>query len=363
MRDQMLKEDLERIVKSDLPVEALRNASVLITGATGLVGMMLVRTLLCYNDLKGMNISVIALIRNEEKARRLYGSLADHALLTFKIADLLEPVDFSEPVDYIFHCAAVTNSKMMVEKPVETIRTAMQGTTHILEFAVQKRVKSVVYLSSMEMYGSFPDRNEPVMEHEYGVIDPLLVRSNYPESKRMSENLCVAFKTEYGVPVKIARLAQTFGAGVLPGESRVFFQFAKSAMLKEDIVLHTKGLSEGNYCYLSDAVRGLLFILLKGENGEAYNIVNEEAHTTIAAMAAMVAEKFGENKCRVVYDIPKENIFGYAADVKMKLSAEKLRGLGWTPEISLYEAYRRMIGSMRDRGFFEDKREIYGGEA
>ena len=159
--------------------------------------------------------------------------------------------------------------------------------------------------------------------------------------------MCIAYGSEYGVPVKIARLAQTFGAGILPGEKRVFAQFARSAMNGEDIILHTKGKSEGNYCYTRDCVTGLLTILLKGENGEAYNVCNPATHITIAGMAIMVAEKIAEGKIKVIFDISKDNQFGYAADTKMKLNSDKLQALGWRPQVGLEEAYRKMIDYMR----------------
>lgn len=205
-------------------------------------------------------------------------------------------------------------------------------------------------VSSMEMYGSFAEANNNVTETELGYINPLAVRSNYPESKRLCENMCVAFWSEYGVPVKIARLSQTFGAGILSGENRVFAQFARSAIEGKDIVLHTRGLSEGNYCYTRDTIMGLFLILIKGENAEAYNVTNPETHTTIVDMARMVCQKFGNGKIKVVFDIPESNQFGYAADTKMKLNADKLKNLGWRPEIGLEEAYRRMIMGMKREG-------------
>jgi nucleoside-diphosphate-sugar epimerase len=181
-----------------------------------------------------------------------------------------------------------------------------------------------------------------------GFVNPLVVRSNYPESKRMCENLCVAYNSEYGVPVKIARLAQTFGAGVLPSENRVFAQFARSAMEKKNIVLHTTGKSEGNYAYLSETIMAIMLILLKGKNAEAYNVANEECHTTIADMAKMVAEEIANGEIKVVFDIPEDNVFGYAADTHMRLSSEKLRDLGWKPKVGLKDAYIRMMRYMDD---------------
>lgn len=114
-----------------------------------------------------------------------------------------------------------------------------------------------------------------------------------------------------------------------------------------NIIDNTRGLSEGNYCYTRDCVLGLFIILLYGENGEAYNVANPKSHTTIAEMAHMVADKISNGKIKVIYDIPKDNVFGYAEDTKMKLNSDKLQALGWTPEIGLEDAYKRMIEQMK----------------
>lgn len=340
MQRDVLEEDLQYIANYDLPYDRLKGKTVLVTGATGLIGVSLVRALLAIGDIK-----VIALVRNVEKAKSIYGDKIGQ-FLKLHVADVVDKIKIEEAVDYIFHCASVTASKVMIEKPVETLLTSVEGTKNILNLAWEKRCASVVYVSSMEVYGAF-DESREVDEETLGYIDPLKVRSNYPESKRLCENLCVAYCSEFGVPVKIARLAQTFGAGILPGENRVFAQFARSAIKGEDIVLHTKGLSEGNYCYTRDCVTGLLTILLKGTDAAAYNVSNPAAHTTIVEMAALVAEKIAGGKIKVVFDIPQDNAFGYAADTKMKLNSDKLQALGWKPEVGLEEAYQRMINEMR----------------
>lgn len=340
MQRDVLEEDLQYIANYDLPYDRLKGKTVLVTGATGLIGVSLVRALLAIGDIK-----VIAFVRNAEKAKSIYGDKIGQ-FLKLHVADVVDKIKIEEAVDYIFHCASVTASKVMIEKPVETLLTSVEGTKNILNLAWEKRCASVVYVSSMEVYGAF-DESREVGEETLGYIDPLKVRSNYPESKRLCENLCVAYCSEFGVPVKIARLAQTFGAGILPGENRVFAQFARSAIKGEDIVLHTKGLSEGNYCYTRDCVTGLLTILLKGTDAAAYNVSNPAAHTTIVEMAVLVAEKIAGGKIKVVFDIPQDNAFGYAADTKMKLNSDKLQALGWKPEVGLEEAYQRMINEMR----------------
>lgn len=346
-KDKILQEDLEWIANSEFHFDKLKDSNILITGATGLIGVALVRSLLCVNRVKKLDLHVLALIRNKKKAETIYRGLLDRKDLTLVIGDVTEKLSVSQKVDYIFHCASVTASKVMVNNPVETLLTSVEGTKNVLIFAKENQCKSVVYVSSMEMYGFFSEENKNVTEKDLGYIDPLAVRSNYPEGKRLCENMCVAFYSEYGVPVKIARLSQTFGAGILQGENRVFAQFARSAINGEDIILHTKGLSEGNYCYTRDTVMGLLYILIRGGDAEAYNITNPAAHSTIANMAKMVCEKFGKGKSKLIFDIPETNVFGYAADTKMKLNSDKLQKLGWRPQIGLDEAYARMILSIK----------------
>lgn len=344
MIDLYLQEDLDLIAKSSIPTDKLKGANVFVTGATGYIGVQLIRAMQRIDA----GINIVALIRNEEKAGAIYGDCTKG--ITFIKGDVTDPIEFSGDIDYIFHCASVASSKIMITHPVETILTALEGTKNVLDFAKEKQVRSMVYLSSMEMYGSFSDGDHEVTETDIGCIDPLKVRSNYPESKRMCENMCIAYHAEFGVPVKIARLAQTFGAGVLRGESRVFAQFARSVLRGENIVLHTKGLSEGNYCYSRDAIIGLFTILIKGSDGEAYNVSNPDTHTTIAAMAAMVAEKIAGGRIKVEFDIPETNSYGYAQDTKMKLNSDKLQKLGWKPEVGLEEAYRRLIGTLEATG-------------
>lgn len=345
MSMNILKDDLEYITNFNLPYQKLKEHTVLVTGATGLIGFQLIKALLAIG-----NIRIIALIRNMDKAKRIY-TKEEIQNISFVIGDIVEKINIDMDVDYIFHCAAVTTSKMMINNPVETIITSVNGTNNILKLALEKSSKSVVFISSMEMYGAFNSNVGEITEETIGYIDPLELRSNYPESKRLCENMCIAYLHEYNVPVKIARLAQTFGAGILPWENRVFAQFARSVLNETDIVLHTKGLSEGNYCYTSDCITGLFTILLNGENGEAYNISNPKNHTTIANMANMVAENIANNKIKVIYDIPESNTYGYAAETKMKLNSDKLQKIGWIPHVDLEESYNRMIEQLK----FESK--------
>ena len=210
----------------------------------------------------------------------------------------------------------------------------------------------MVFISSMEVYGILNTQDHKITENQLGYVNLASVRSCYPEGKRYCECLCNAYAAQYNVNVVTARLAQTFGAGILKTENRVFAQFAKSILYGEDVVLHTKGLSEGNYVYSADAIIGIMILLLKGVKGDSYNISNEDCHTTIAKMAEMLIDEFGNGKQKVVYDIsPNLNENGYAPDVKMHLSAEKMQKLGWNANIDLKMSYAKLLDYMKQEVF------------
>lgn len=318
-------------------------SAYLITGASGYIGSMLKKRLLSSDD----DLKIIALSRSSGKSEeRVYvfqADICDSGFIRFFREEVGQ-------IDFILHCASVTDSREMISHPVEVIQSIVNGTQNVLELARYYQIKSMVYLSSMEVYGALDCSDGRRAAEEAagsGRVELLSARSCYPLGKRMAENLCYSYFKEYGVPVKIARLSQAFGRGVPSTDHRVFSQFARAVKAGEDIVLHTEGNSMGNYCGIDDVVSGILTILKQGEDGEAYNVVNEENTMTIRQMAQLVASETAEGRIRVHTEILPDNRYGYAADTGLRLSGEKLMRLGWKPEKKLADMYREMLEDMR----------------
>ena len=335
----VFEEDLEYL-SDELRNLGFHDKSFFVTGATGLVGTVLVKAILTGNQKYNLNNRVIAFVRNKAKAEKIF---TGYQGLELCIGDIINPIKYDKKIDYIIHAACETKSIQMVSNPVETLWISLMGSKNVLDFAKQKDIDKMVYLSSMEVFGNPKDAEGRVTEKELGYIDIQNVRSCYPESKRMVENMCTCYASEYKVPVVVARLAQTFGAGVSREENRVFAQFARSAMSGTDIVLHTTGASYGNYVYTADAITAIFTLLQKGNVGDAYTIANEKSSMSIKNMAELVAKKIAGGSIEVVIEISEGTVYGYAPDVTLKLDATKIRKLGWKPRTDLEESYRRLI--------------------
>lgn len=337
----ILNEDYINILKSDfIDWEIFRNSTIFVTGATGLIGSSLIRSLDYVNKELHLNISIIALVRNEENANEKFKDILSNKHLSF-IEGTVEALPcINQQIDYIVHGASQTASKEFVQHAVETINTSILGTTNILKLAMDKKVKGFVYLSSMEVYG-YPEKGHKVSENEMGALTSLDLRNSYPISKIMSESICCAYASEYGIPAKICRLTQTFGPGVNYNDQRIFAYFARCVIEKQNIVLKTKGLTERCYLYIADAITAILTLLVKGGPGKAYNAADEKTYCSISEMADVIAKEGGIS---VEYDIQDEKKYGFAKTLYMDLNTDELKMLGWkTSNYSIQEIYLRMI--------------------
>lgn len=323
-------------------LKKLQGKTVFITGATGVLGYSVVKYICERNEQFQEPVKILALVRDIDKAESIFGKIKN---LKFIVGDVRYNILIDDPIDYIIHAASQTSSKAFVEEPVETIYTAVVGANNILRIAKEKKVKSFIYLSSMEVYG-YPITDEKIDELHCTNLDTMVVRSSYPESKRMCENLCKAYCEEYGVPAKVIRLTQTFGTGVSYDDKRVFAEFARCVIEGRDIVLHTKGETKRNYLHTMDAVIAILKVLLEGENGQAYNAANEDTYCSIYEMAELVVNECANRKIEIRVEVDGENQYGFAPTLKMNLDTTKLQRLGWRPRFGLKEMFCSLIEDM-----------------
>lgn len=344
IENKYLLQDLEELAQMDyIPWEKLKNATVLVTGATGLIGYNLVCGLAYADIKKALNMHILALVRDKSKATEKYVSLIkDYVTLDFIEGSVEKLPAIEEKIDFIIHGASPTASLYFVEHPVETIKTAVNGTMNLLDLAVSKSVKGFVYLSSMEVYGA-PKTEDVLTEKDLGYMDPLNVRNCYPESKRLCESLCASYAQEYNLSVMSVRLAQTFGLGVDKDDKRVFAEFARCAVKGEDIVLLTDGKSKRCYLYTMDAVSAILTVLLKGEAGQAYNAGNPETYCSIREMADFVSKKISLKPIRIIYAENKMDCKKFSPPHFYNLGIEEIGRLDWKPKKTLEEMYRYII--------------------
>ena len=339
MNPKILQEDVRLFAEQFELREQLCGKSFLVTGATGLIGSVMIRCLLELNRKYDLGIKILAVVRSIDKAKAVFDDdFTDICFLQLSLSDITTQ-NISQPVNYVIHLASPTSSMYFVEHPVETLTTAIDGTQAVLRYAYNAGVEAMVFASSLEVYGSNHD-DGPICEDFQGYLNPMEIRSSYNMGKRTAECLCHAYAKEYGVPVKIARLTQTTGAGIAVDDNRVIVQFTRLAAEGKDIILHTTGEAARPYLYTTDAVSALLYVLLRGNAGESYNAANEETYISARGMAEYLRDTFAPT---IHVRIELSEGLGYAPVTMLRLSTEKLKSLGWEPLVDKRKMFERLI--------------------
>ena len=321
-----------------IPAEAAHK-TVLITGASGLIGSFLTDSFLFANQHSGCGIHVYAMGRNLQKLQARFADHETDGKLTLLARDILVPLDDNLSFDYIIHLASNADPKAYAAHPAGTITTNVIGTYHVLEYAKKHPGCRVFLASTMEVYGTMPPGNITT-EEEFGLIDFNKIRSGYPEGKRTSELMLRGYAEEYGIEGAVGRLGYIYGPTMTETDSKVVAQFIRKAMAREDIVLKSRGEQRRSYCYISDAAAGVLTVLFKGETG-AYNIANRNSNVTICGMAKTAAELAGT---KVIFDLPEaDEKKGFSVSQDALLNEDKLLNLGWTPRYTLEDGLKRTI--------------------
>lgn len=337
--NRVLEDDLKTIIAEDLSWEKLKNKTVMITGASGMVGSYMLYVLLMLNDEKHYGIKVDAVMRNVNK---LPEEIRNREDVNVVVADVTKDIPDVGDIDYIIHAASPASPLIMQNQPVETIAANTIGTFKTLELAKEKNAKGYLFISSREIYGQPDEGQEFFYENTYGFVDQLNPRSCYSEGKKAAETMCVCFHEEYGLNTKIARLAHTYGPGMSIYDGRVQADFLKNVYHNEDIVLKSEGTAVRTYTYIADAIAGMYRILLDSED-IVYNIGNEAGKVSIRDLAEILVSIYPERGLKLVFDIPEGGTKGTAPYTLGILSSEKLRKLGWDPKYSVKDGFKRTL--------------------
>lgn len=339
-------EDLNGILDGVVSFEPLRGASVLVTGATGMIGACLTDALATANQRFGLQMRIYAGCRDAERARARFAGLCGVETAAF---DVTKPVDLPR-MDYIIHAASNAHPVAFSTDPVGTMLGNLIGTQNLLEH-LRMGGKRLLFVSTGEIYGENPNVMNGFSEDDFGKIDSMNPRSCYPESKRAAETLCASYVRQYGVDAVVARLCYVYGPTVSPSNTRADAQFLRKALAGEDIVLKSAGSQLRSYCYVADAVCGLLTVLLGGVPGCAYNVANRASAHTIREYAETLARLAGVG---VAFDLPPETERqGYSAVSRAVQNPARLEALGWRPRRTLEQGLWRTLTILKDENAAE----------
>lgn len=334
VKNTIYREALERVV----PEIAINNGCVLVTGASGLIGSCIIDLLMISNEW-GRHFDVYALGRNKEKLSSRFNSFKDSANLHFIEQDIMMPLDNGIYYDYIIHGASNADPRNYALYPVETMLINLEGAKNVLNYCKEHPETRILLMSTFEVYGN--TGKDEYVETDSGIVDINKLRSCYPESKRCMEVLTRCYVDEYGVKAVIGRLSSIYGPTMAKDDSKAHAQFIRNGLNGEDIVLKSKGEQRRTYCYVIDAVTGLLCVLSKGKVGEAYNISNENSIVSIAEVAQTVANIAGT---RVIMQLPNEiEKKGYSTPQNCILSNASLRSLGWSGNYDIVRGIRECL--------------------
>lgn len=343
--------DLFEIASSNVDWAKLSNSTVLITGAGGFIGFYLVAALLLRNDLHDDNITVLALVRNKEKAKEKFGTLLKRGDLELCVQDVTTPIE-SKRADYVIHAASQASNIQFETDPVGTINANLLGTTNVLDYAKSSNAKATLIVSSLKVYGVLYGEKQNISEEDMGYLDFTSYKNCYAMGKRASETLAASYCREYGMNIKIVRPSYIYGASSLD-DDRVWAQFIANVVRKEDILLKSNGAANRSFCYVSDTVTALLFVLLNGENVFPYNISNEASDTTIRNFAKTACDVFPERNIKLVFANPQDaqepkTEVTPLSQIPEILCNARLKSLGWEPKVSLTEGIRRSVAVLEE---------------
>lgn len=338
----MEKRDLDIVETGTVYWPMYRNKTVLVTGATGRLGRYLVETLIDVDLKYNLNMRIIGLVRSKEKACEVFGPELDFPNVSIVVQDITDPIEYEGVIDYIFHTAGPAAPADYKRSATGVIWSHVCGTHNVLECARTHGTKRVLYVSTVEIYGSW-EEDRTIREDDMGPLQHLNFRACYPEAKRMCETMLASYQHEYGLSYTGVRMSHTLGPGVSLTDGRAFAEFINDVLHDRDIVLNSDGSAQRTYTYTADAVNAMFLVMQKGEDG-FYNVVNEDNLLSIREVAELIASLSPTGKTKVTFggEAGKLPYLPYKLAVE---NSEKVRDLGWRPQVGANDMFKWTIES------------------
>lgn len=347
--------ELDRAIDNlNLDLSLLENKSFVIAGATGMIGSAFADLLLRISDRFGFSIKLYLFSRKLESLRSRFDYCLGDRRIELLQQDVCDPISKADRVDYIIHSASDANPVAYATRPVEVMKSNFIGMQNLLDFGYQTKCKRFLYVSSGEVYGQLDDLHDGFAEDYSGYVDYSDARSCYPSSKRAAEVLCQSYIKEYGVDVVIVRPCHIYGPTMIESDTRAATAFIRSASKNQSIVLKSDGMARRTMCYVFDTAAAMLYVLLLGTNGNAYNISNENCNVSIREIAETAA---GFANQKVIFDIPNATEKqGFNRVKNAVLHSDKLRSLGWNPDTDIKMGIKNTMDIIYERKISDDKR-------
>lgn len=325
------------------------NKNVIITGPYGMIASYIVYMFIYLNEYHNANVMVTAVGRSREKFVKKFGAYSNKPYIKF-IQNDLSKIDEIGKCDYIIHAASPASSQYYAIDPIGTTLPNFLGTYNLLNYAKDNAINSMVFISSDEVYGEV--NKNIINENDFGKSNPVEIRYCYGESKRMGECLCKAFSYQYSVPVKAVRLGHTYGPTMdIKNDKRVFAEFVKNVINNENIIIKSSGNTMRVFTYIEDVVDAIFKVMIKGRNGEAYNVCNPEGNISIRNLANIL-KRVSNNKLEIEFREREdsENYIESSIEKHSILDIQKLKKLGWKPEYNIFDGFKRTVESIKISG-------------
>ena len=335
--------DIDIILRNPIDWEKFRNKTILVTGATGRLGMYFVEAINKADIDWNLNLTIIAMARNEKKLKEVFGQTLKLPNIRTMVQDITEPITYDEPVHYIFHTAGAASPVDFTQAPVDTLWGHVLGTRNILELAREKKSERVFYVSTVETYGEWKSE-EGIKETDCGPMHCDNARACYPEAKRLCETMLASYEAQFGIDYVGVRLCHTFGPGISLYDGRAFAEFIRDVLEGKDIVLQTDGSAARTYTYVADAIGAMLLAFTKGKE-KYYNIANLDNLISIRDLANLIASLDPKQKVKVQYASDTEQKLKYLPFKLGIMNVDRIMNLGWRPQVGIEDAFRYTIES------------------